>query len=118
MFRRPDPSCRPAAIAVRPPNQPLIRRLMVLKLWQARDTFDPGRLMTRFADSRSFDWDDLKRLVRRTQTINPGKIMVNCISGLAFLADMTPDEQLMAGDPYQRERALWDRLRRDLPAGG
>ena len=31
--------------ATRPLNQPLIRRLVVLKLWQARNAFDPARLM-------------------------------------------------------------------------
>jgi predicted nucleotidyltransferase component of viral defense system len=30
--------------ATRPLHQPLIRRLVVLKLWQARDSFDPAEL--------------------------------------------------------------------------
>ena len=42
--------------ATRPLNQPLIRRLVVLKLWQARDNFDPARLMQKFQDGREFDW--------------------------------------------------------------
>jgi Nucleotidyl transferase AbiEii toxin, Type IV TA system len=48
--------------AMRPLNHALIRRLVVLKLWQARDTFDPARLMQKLADSRDFDWDDLRDL--------------------------------------------------------
>ena len=38
---------------------------MILKLWQARDTFDPARLMQKFADGRAFDWDDLRQLLNR-----------------------------------------------------
>lgn len=39
----------------------------------------------------------------------------DCIHGLAFLADMTPDEQALASDRHQRKRALWKKLRNDLP---
>jgi predicted nucleotidyltransferase component of viral defense system len=55
--------------ATRPLDQPLIRRLVVLKLWQARDTFDPALLMRKFEDGRAFDWDDLGQLVRRTLVV-------------------------------------------------
>ena len=49
--------------ATRPLDQALIRRLVVLKLWQARDTFDPARLIQKFQDGRDFDWDDLRDLL-------------------------------------------------------
>ena len=101
--------------AIRPLNQPLIRRLVVLKLWQASDVFDPAQLMAKFEDGTAFDWDDLGQLVRRTQTIDGGRITADCINGFGFLADMSPDEQTLASDRYQRERALWERLRNDLP---
>jgi hypothetical protein len=42
----------------------------VLKLWQARDTFDPGRLIQKFQDGLSFDWDDLRQLLNRAATID------------------------------------------------
>ena len=51
--------------ATRPLDHALIRRLVALKLWQARDTFDPARLMRKFEDGRDFDWDDLGQLVNR-----------------------------------------------------
>jgi predicted nucleotidyltransferase component of viral defense system len=41
--------------ATRPLDQSLIRRLVVLKLWQGRDTFDPERLMQKFREGRDFD---------------------------------------------------------------
>jgi hypothetical protein len=102
--------------ATRPLDQALIRRLVVLKLWQARDAFDPARLMAKFGDGSAFDWDDLGQLVRRTQAVDPQRIMADCVRGLSFLTELTPEEQALANDPYQRERALWERLRTDLPA--
>jgi hypothetical protein len=51
--------------ATRPLDQPLIRSLVVVKLWQARDSFDPARLMRTFENGNDFDWDDLGQLVRR-----------------------------------------------------
>jgi predicted nucleotidyltransferase component of viral defense system len=39
--------------ATRPHDQALIRRLVVLKLWQAQDAFEPARLMQKFRDGRA-----------------------------------------------------------------
>ena len=97
--------------ATRPLDQPLIRRLVVLKLWQARDTFDPERLMRKFEEGRAFDWDDLSQLVRRTVAVDRERITVDCVRGYRFLLDLTEEERQLANDPHQRERALWERLR-------
>src|SRR5438876_2478421 len=97
--------------ANRPLDQPLIRRLVVLKLWQARDTFDPARLMRKFEHGAEFDWDDLSDLVRRDARINRERICADCVRGFRFLADLTPEEWTLANDPHQREHALWERLR-------
>jgi len=51
---------------------------VVLKLWQARDTFDPARLMQKFRDGRDFDWDDLRQLLRRTVVIDRDRITADC----------------------------------------
>lgn len=100
--------------ATRPLDQPVIRRLVVLKLWQAGDSFDPAALMQKFEDGTAFDWDDLGQLVRRTQEINPDRITADCVNGFAFLGELAPEERALAGDPYQREHALWQRLRDEL----
>ena len=96
--------------ATRPLNQNLIRRLVVLKLWQARDSFVPERLFRKFEDGREFDWDDLRQLLRRTIEIDKDRITTQCIQGFRFLADLTPEEQILANDGYQREGALWQKL--------
>jgi len=103
--------------ATRPLDQPLIRRLVVLKLWQAGDTFDPQRLMRKFEEGIEFDWDDLRDLVRRTEEISREKICAACAGGFRFLADLSPEERALASDTRQREQGLWDRLRAELASG-
>lgn len=103
--------------ATRPLDQPLLRRLVVLKLWQAGDTFDLGRLMRKFEQGRDFDWDDLRDLVRRTDEIDRERICAACAGGFRFLADLTADERVLANDAHRREQALWERLRAELANG-
>lgn len=103
--------------ATRPLNQPLIRRLVVLKLWQVGDKFDPAHIMKKFAEGTEFDWNDLRDLVRRTEEIDRGRICAACAGGFGFLADLSPDERVLANDAHQREHALWGRLRTNLPSG-
>lgn len=101
--------------ATRPLNQQLIKRLVVLKLWQAKDAFDPDKLISKFTDGKNFDWSDLGQLVHRDHTVDQKQITSDCAKGYAFLAEMSAEEQTLAADPYQRERGLWEKLRTDLP---
>src|SRR5580693_2832219 len=103
--------------ATRPLDQALIRRLVVLKLWQAQDIFDPARLMQKFEDGRDFDWNDLRQLLNRAAVIDRETITAGCVKGFGFLADLTDDERTLAGDKYQREQAVAERLRA-APAQG
>ena len=104
-----------SVFATRPLDQPLIRRLVVLKLWQARDTFDPEALLAKFDDVAAFDWDDLRQLVRRTQAIDPAQITTACLAGFGFLAELDPAEAELAADPHQRDQGCWRMLRNNLP---
>jgi predicted nucleotidyltransferase component of viral defense system len=97
--------------ARRPLDQPLIRRLVVLKLWQAGDTFDPARLMQKFTDGQDFDWDDLRQLLNRAVVIDTERICEDCVHGFGFLAELTDDERLLARDQYQRVHAAAERVR-------
>lgn len=87
---------------------------MVLKLWQARDRFDPARLMQKFQDGRDFDWDDLRQLLNRAANIDRDRITAACVRGYAFLENLTEDERVLANDPHQREEALAERLGAEL----
>lgn len=95
-----------AMFATRPLDQPLVRRLVVLKLWQASDAFDPERLLRKFEDGRDFDWDDLGQLVRRTVPIDRNRITADCARGFRFLVDLNDEERTLAADSHQRERDL------------
>ena len=101
--------------ATRPLEQDRVRRLVVLKLWQAQDTFDPARLMQKFEHGAEFDWDDLRDLVRRDAKIDREKICADCVRGFRFLAHLTADEQRLAADRHQREKALAEKLRTEMP---
>ncbi|MGO8700338.1 MAG: nucleotidyl transferase AbiEii/AbiGii toxin family protein [Limisphaerales bacterium] len=103
--------------ATRPLDKALTRRLVVLKLWQAGDTFHPERLMKKFEEGIEFDWDDLRDLVRRTEEIEREKICAACAEGFRFLADLSPEERALANDSHQREQELWDRLRAEVGSG-
>ena len=106
-----------SVFATRPLDQPLIRRLVVLKLWQAGDAFDPETLFAKFNDASAFDWEDLRQLVRRTHAIDPAQITAACLKGFAFLTELDPAEAALAADPHQRDNALWAMLRGNLPVG-
>jgi hypothetical protein len=97
--------------ARRPLDQALVRRLVVLKLWQARDTFDPARLMQKFEEGKEFDWDDLRQLLNRTVVVDHEKICADCVRGFGFLVNLTDEERKLAGDKYQREQATAEKLR-------
>jgi len=86
----------------------------VLKLWQAHDRFDPARLMMKFEDGTDFDWDDLGQLVRRTMVIDRDRMTADCARGFRFLIDLTEEERTLANDQHQRERDLWQKLRRAI----
>jgi uncharacterized protein len=100
--------------ATRPSEQDRIRKLVVLKLWQARDSFDSARLMAKFERGAEFDWDDLRDLVRRDARIDREKICADCVRGFRFLANLTAEEQKLAADRHQREQALAEKLRMEM----
>jgi hypothetical protein len=102
--------------ATRPLNQALIRRTVVIKLWQAHDSFDPAALVKKFEDGRDFDWNDLRQLTRQSAEIDQDKITRDCVRGFSFLAALTPEEERLAQDSYQREQVLYEELKANLPS--
>ena len=100
--------------ATRPLNQGQIRRMVVIKLWQARDSFDPAALVKKFEEGRDFDWDDLRQLTRRSAEIDQERITRDCVRGFSFLAALTPEEERLAQDSYQREQALYEEQKANI----
>jgi len=53
--------------------------------------------------------------VRRDAKIDREKICADCVRGFRFLAHLTADEQRLAADRHQREKALAEKLRTEMP---
>lgn len=100
--------------ATRPLNQDLIRRLVVLKLWQSKDTFEPEKLIEKFSEGKGFDWSDLDQLVNRDHKIDQEKISIDCSKGYAFLTEMSEEEKTLAADAHEKEKKLWEKLRKKI----
>ncbi len=90
--------------STRPLDRDLLRRLAVVKLWQANDMFEPDAFFARLQREDTFDWDDLRYLVRGSTKIEPRRIIAQAVSGFGFLADLTEDEAELAADGKSHRR--------------
>ena len=95
--------------ANRPLPEGLIRKLVIIKLWQVRDSFSSDRWNAKLNDARAWNWDDLRRLVRGGVS-DPKLMLERCAKRFAFLADMNADEAALAADFYQRKYDIHQKL--------
>ena len=95
--------------ANRPFHEPLIRKLVIIKLWQVHDSFSPDAWHAKLAEGKSWDWDDLSQLVRGGVS-DPKQMLAHCARRFAFLADMNADEAALAADLYERRRDIHEKL--------
>lgn len=92
----------------------LLRRLLVLKLWQIRDSFDPETFFERLRGS-NYDWEDLQRLVRTSEMIEPAEIIQTVERRFAILRQLTKLEQQVIADAKSGwNEPLADRLRAEI----
>jgi predicted nucleotidyltransferase component of viral defense system len=100
--------------ATTPFNGELLRRLVVLKLWQARDPFNPEAFFERLR-SGEYDWTDIERLVRASERIDPIDIISSVEKRFAVLLRLTELEQQVVADASQGwNRPLAERLRAEI----
>jgi predicted nucleotidyltransferase component of viral defense system len=91
-----------------------LRRLAVLKLWQARDPFDPERLFERIRGA-DYDWDDLRRLMRTSDRVDAGVILASVEARFASLRDLSElERQVIADARSGRNEPLVERLRAEI----
>jgi predicted nucleotidyltransferase component of viral defense system len=90
-------------------DRDLVRRIAVLKCWETRFAFDPAAFLTGLPQAH-YEWPDLRRLIRRGAAVSPEEILRGIQAGYAFLSQLSEDEALLAGDPYDRQRQLYTRL--------
>ena len=94
----------------RPLDRELIRRLVVIKLWQVRDVFDPDALLVRLQDT-TYDWNDLRQLIKNSVKIAPEEIISQTVAGWSFLKELTEEERLLSADANaHRETDLWSKM--------
>lgn len=59
---------------------------------------------------KKYDWADLERLVRHGHTLTPDAIFKKLQQDYRFLTEMDADVAVLAGDPYRRERTIYQRM--------
>jgi predicted nucleotidyltransferase component of viral defense system len=102
--------------AATPFDGELLRRLAVLKLWQVRDPFDPELFFARLRDGR-YDWEDLHRLLRSSERLEPDDVLCSVETRFAVLRSLTELERKVIADAKSgRNEPLADRLRAEIRA--
>ena len=106
--------------ATTPFDGEVLRRLVVLKLWQVQDPFDPDRFFERLR-GESYDWADLRRLIRAGEGLDADSILGRIEARFAVLRDLTELEREVIADAKSGWNIpLADRLREEIQslAGG
>ncbi len=97
-----------AQFASRPMPEALIRKLAVIKLWQAGDTFVPDKWFAKLEQAMKWDWDDLRQLVRGSES-DPKLMLERCTKRFAFLTRLDDHEAVLAADPHKRRADIHKR---------
>lgn len=93
-------------------DRALVRGLIVLKLWQVRDPFDPDVFLERLRKGR-YDWSDLSRLIASDFHVGERTILQECLKRFSFLTNLSPEEMEVAKDSKaHRRKAVRDALAR------
>lgn len=100
--------------ASKPFDGELLRRLVVLKLWQVRDAFSPDALFAKLRSS-NYEWEDLQRLLRAADRAEPGDIVTTVESRFDVLHHITDLEQALIADARSGwNEPLAERLRGEI----
>lgn len=89
-----------------PHDHEVIRKLVVLKMQESRESFEPERFFSRLSPETRWDWDDLASLVKDIDKREGAKMLKTCREAFLFLDDLSPEELAVARDPYARQGAL------------
>lgn len=92
----------------------LLRRLVVLKLWQVQDPFIPHEFFDKLR-AGNYDWDDLRRLVRPAERIEPEEVLSTVEARFASLRELSELEQEVVADAKGGlNRPLGERLQAEI----
>ena len=102
--------------AATPFDGELLRRLVVLKLWQVRDQFDPELFFARLHDGR-YDWMDLQRLLRSSERLEPEEVLRSVEARFTVLRNLTDLEHEVISDAKSGwNEPLAEKLRTEIQA--
>ena len=100
--------------ATTPFDGELLRRLVVLKLWQVRDRFVPDSFFAKLRGG-DYEWEDIQRLVRASDRVDPAEIIAVVEDRFAVLLQLTELERQILGDARSgRNERLAERLRAEI----
>ncbi len=91
-------------LAEQPFNKGLLQLLVILKFWHVRGEFKPAEWIGRF-ESGVYDWDDLRRLLRKDQKIDPKNLVRKCVQSYRFIAELTNEEEKLLSDVKRHQMA-------------
>lgn len=86
-----------------PHNRDVVKALTVIKCWDAREPFDPGRFLSKI-HSEEYSWFDLKRLVRPDQLPTEKQIIEAVTSRYTYLKELESRLELIRADSRSRRR--------------
>ena len=100
--------------AATPFNADLLRGLVVLKLWQSKDPFDPDVFFKKLRGA-NYDWEDLHRLIRISEKTVPEDIIASVEKRYMPLKHLTELElQVIADSKSGRNTPLANQLRKQI----
>lgn len=100
--------------AASPFDGELLRGLVVLKLWQSKDPFDPEALFKKIRGAE-YDWEDLNRLVRPAERPDAETVMSFVEKRYEVLRQLTDLERKVIADSKSgRNGPLAQRLRAEI----
>ncbi len=92
----------------------ILRRLVVLKLWQVRDPFDPKAFFEKLRGT-DYDWADLRRLLRPGTDVDAEGIISAIEVRFRALAELTDlERELIADAKSGWNEPLAERLRTEV----
>ena len=100
--------------AATPFDVELLRYLVVLKLWQVSDPFDPEAFFTKLRRG-AYDWDDIRRLVRSSDRIEPEEILASVEGRFVAFRELTDlEKRVVANARSGWNEPLAERLRQEI----
>jgi len=96
----------------RPYDKDLVRKLVVVKCWNVREPFNPQEFLGKMANA-DYDWNDLRRLVRRGDLPSREVVTGRVIREYAFLSDLNGQLlKIIKDSRTHREKRLVEKLLR------